>query len=241
MDAPRPIRPLAEHVINQIAAGEVIERPASVVKELIENSVDAGASRIEVEIEGGGIERIVVSDNGSGIRGEEIAAALTRHCTSKLSDAAELGSIASLGFRGEALASIAAVAEMRIVTRTTGSEHAWEVFSVPGEALAAPRPARGNCGTRIEIARLFHQVPARKRFLKQARTEGLHVQRVVRQLAFARPDLGIGFQHGQGRGLRLPAGSFDELSPRWQTLFGTISPTAPSSWDRRSAWSANAR
>ncbi len=217
--APRSIRPLDDHLVNQIAAGEVVERPASVVKELLENAIDAGAGRIDIELVDGGTEFIAVTDDGCGIRAEELAHAFRRHWTSKISAPADLDAIASLGFRGEALASIAAVAEVVATSRTADAQHAWSVALEAGREPPAPRPARGNPGTRIEVRRLFHRVPARRRFLKQPRTEFLHVQRLVRQYAFARPDIAFSLAQPAARGLHLRPAKGD-ADARWRTLFG---------------------
>ena len=218
--ASAPIRALPEHVINQIAAGEVIERPVSVVKELVENSLDAGASRIDIEVAAGGVERIVVADDGSGIRGHEIGAAFKRHWTNKIVATSDLDAIASLGFRGEALASIGAVADTAVVTRAAGEAHAWRVEIRAGQESGPPAPAHGNRGTRIEVRQLFYNVPARKRFLKQARTEYLHIYRLVRQLAFARPDVAFSLTQDGARGLHLRPAEHHTMAPRWQALFG---------------------
>ena len=225
-DTPPAIRRLSDLVIDQIAAGEVIERPVSVVKELVENSLDAGASRIDIETVNGGIDRIVISDNGHGISADNIAAACTRHWTSKLTQLDDLQVISSLGFRGEALASIAAVADMTVTTRTATDDHAWQVAVGAGGEIPQPRPAQGARGTRIEVSRLFHRIPARKRFLKQARTEYLHILRLTRQLAFANPHTEFSLSQEGSRGLRLapaeisaaPAGLTH--SARWRTVFG---------------------
>ncbi|MCB1749722.1 MAG: DNA mismatch repair endonuclease MutL, partial [Gammaproteobacteria bacterium] len=221
MTAPRAaIRPLPEHLVNQIAAGEVVERPASVVKELVENSLDAGARRIDVELVDGGIERIVVSDDGSGIAAAELGAAFSRHWTSKLHDARELEALVSLGFRGEALASIAAVADVAVVTRTADDTHAWQVAAAAGAALPPPRPARGNRGCRIEASALFARIPARRRFLKQARTEFLHVLRLMRHFAFARPEVAFSLSQAGARGLRVRPATYGVDAPRWRAVFG---------------------
>lgn len=213
------IRPLPDVVINQIAAGEVIERPASVVKELVENSIDAGASHIEVSLEEGGLQAIVVTDDGQGLAAEELPAALRRHWTSKLHDGAGLASIATLGFRGEALASIASVAEVEIVSRQSGSAHAWRITASPGREPSAAVPHPGPPGTRITVRELFYQVPARKRFLKRARTEYLHVLALLRRIGFANPRVALTLSQDGSRGLRLPHGEAG-LAARWRALFG---------------------
>ena len=216
----RPILPLSDHLINQIAAGEVIERPASVIKELVENSIDAGATRIDIDVGDGGLAYMTVSDDGCGIAGAELAAALRRHWTSKISVVDDLASLMSLGFRGEALASIAAVANLEVVTRRRGDAHGWRLAVAPGQTPSAPVPHQANVGTRITVRELFHDVPARKRFLKRARTEFLHIQRLVRQLAFARPEVAFSFSQAGSRGLRLAPAELGADSPRWRSLFG---------------------
>ena len=215
------IRPLPDFLINQIAAGEVIERPASVVKELVENSIDAGARSIDIDLVGGGIDGITVTDDGCGLSGDELPAALRRHWTSKLTVASDLDAITSLGFRGEALASISAVADLDIVARGTDDAHAWQLSVPAGTLPGSAVPARGNRGCRIAVRGLFHQVPARRRFLKQPRTEFLQVQRLVRHLAFARPDIAFSLNQAATRGLRLRPAAYATAAPRWQSLFGS--------------------
>ena len=214
------IRPLSDHLINQIAAGEVIERPASVIKELIENGLDAGAREIGIEIGGGGLEFMVVTDDGAGIAADEIHAALKRHWTSKLDRNTDLGAIGSLGFRGEALASIAAVADIEIITRTRADDHAWRVTAEAGQRPSQPAPCQGPTGTRVCVRDLFYRIPARRRFLKRPRTEFLHVQRLVRRLGFARPHIAFRFTQAGSRGLHLRPSAWGEGSPRWRALFG---------------------
>jgi DNA mismatch repair protein MutL len=179
------IRRLPDHVINRIAAGEVVERPASVVKELVENALDAGAERIEVVTAGGGKSLIRVTDDGSGIRREDLSLAVARHCTSKL-PGDDLDRIATLGFRGEALASIGAVARLSIESRHAEEEHAWAI-SVEGGAIGGTRPASRDVGTKIEVGDLFFAVPARLKFLRSDRAEANAVAEVVRRLALAHP------------------------------------------------------
>jgi len=217
--AARSIHPLPDHLVNQIAAGEVIERPASVVKELLENSLDAGARRIEVELGEGGLDFISVSDDGHGMAPLDLGAALRRHWTSKLADAAGLAAIATLGFRGEALASIAAVATVEITSRVAGAEHGWRLFALPGVEPGPPQPCQAAPGTRVVVRELFHCVPARRRFLKRPRTEALHVEQVVRRAAFASPTVALRLEQAGSRGLRLPPVD-GPGEARWETLFG---------------------
>src|ERR1700732_290027 len=165
-----PIRQLAEAVINRIAAGEVVERPASVVKELVENALDAGAHRIDVLTDGGGRRLIRVSDDGEGMPRADLSLAVERHATSKLADD-DLVSIRTLGFRGEALPSIGAVARLSITTRHASEPHAWEI-EVDAGAKSSLRPAALDAGTRVEVSDLFYATPARLKFLKTDRSEG---------------------------------------------------------------------
>lgn len=215
------IRPLADRVIDQIAAGEVVERPASIVKELIENSLDAGASRITVELEEGGIGRILVRDDGGGIAPEELPRAVLRHYTSKLSAAEELSAIASLGFRGEALASIAAVTEFTLTSRTADQPHGWQLRLLGGEATAPPQPSPHGIGTTVEAGRLFATVPARRHFLKRPRTELIQIQQLIRRAGFCYPEVGFRLLHDGRQSLSLPpAGDPGATTRRWRALFG---------------------
>lgn len=182
-----PVRQLPEQVVNRIAAGEVVERPASVVKELVENAIDAGASRVDVFTDGGGRRRIGITDDGSGMTHGDLALAVDRHATSKLDDE-DLLRIRTLGFRGEALPSIGAVAKLGITTRHAGEPHAWSL-SVEGGVKSQIMPAALSQGTRVEVSDLFYATPARLKFLKTDRTEAEAIREVVRRLAMARPDI----------------------------------------------------
>jgi DNA mismatch repair protein MutL len=186
-EAPSRRRQLPETIVNRIAAGEVVERPASVVKELVENAIDAGASRIDIFTDGGGRRRIGITDDGSGMTRSDLAIAVDRHATSKLDDE-DLLRIRTLGFRGEALPSIGAVARLGITTRHASEPHAWSM-SVEGGNKSAIMPAALSQGTRVEVSDLFYATPARLKFLKTDRTEAEAIREVVRRLAMARPDV----------------------------------------------------
>src|SRR6266478_1540062 len=182
-----PVRQLTEAVINRIAAGEVVERPASVVKELVENALDAGAHRIEVVTDGGGRRLVRVADDGEGMTRADLALSVERHATSKLAGD-DLLAISTLGFRGEALPSIAAVARLAIATRHAAEPHAWAI-AVEGGVKSGTRPAALAEGTRVEVRDLFYATPARLKFLKTDRTEAEAVRDAVRRLAMSRPDV----------------------------------------------------
>jgi DNA mismatch repair protein MutL len=199
-----PIQLLSDSLISQIAAGEVIERPASVVKELVENALDAKARRIEVELERGGLGLIRVRDDGVGIDPTEISLALARHATSKIASLADLENIATLGFRGEALPSIASVSRLSLVSRCAQAGHAWVVESRDGEVSTAT-PAAHGLGTSVEVRDLFFNVPARRKFLRTENTEYQHIVRMLERLALSRFEVAFSLVHNGRSVWRLPA------------------------------------
>ena len=214
------IRRLDDRVIDKIAAGEVVERPASVLKELIENSIDAGARKIEIEVHSGGIQSILVRDDGIGIPRDELNLALTRHATSKLADFDSLERIKTLGFRGEALPSIASVSRLSMVSRTADDSHGWKISCDGGGVISEPAPAPQAVGTEIEVQDLFFNVPARRKFLRTASTEFSHLRKLVKQMALSRMEIDIRLQHNGRQVDRYPAASSEgELKSRLRTVF----------------------
>lgn len=198
---------LDSRLVNQIAAGEVVERPAAVVKELLENSLDAGAARIQVDAERGGVKRIRVTDDGEGMAAEQLPLALARHATSKLRSLDDLERVASLGFRGEALPSIASVARLSLTSRARDGEQAYSVQCEGGAAVSEPRPAAHPVGTTVEITDLFFNTPARRKFLKAESTELKHMDQNIKRLALSRFDVEFAFRHNDGRASRYPQAS----------------------------------
>ena len=223
----QPILELPNQLISQIAAGEVIERPAAVVKELLENAVDANASQIQIRLEDGGTSRIVISDDGVGIPAAELSLALTRHATSKIRSLEDLESVRTMGFRGEALASIASVSRTIFTSRTLHDEHAWEIDS----AHQKVQPAAGDIGSRVDVADLFFNTPARRKFLKSHATELGHCIEAIKRVALANPQTSFAIWHN-GKALHrwiaadLNRRATDILGPEFEAAKQIFTPSA---------------
>ncbi|BCO33206.1 DNA mismatch repair protein MutL [Thiohalobacter sp. COW1] len=208
------IRLLSPQLINQIAAGEVVERPASVIKELLENSLDAGARQIEIDVEQGGKRLLRVRDDGTGIPQDQLALALSRHATSKIASLEELEQVASLGFRGEALPSIASVSRLSLTSRAADAETGWTVAADGSDRVETPRPAPHPVGTSVEVRELFFNTPARRKFLRTDATEYKHIEDVVRRLAMSRFSVGLTLRHNRKQVFRLPPAATQEEGAR---------------------------
>lgn len=196
------IKPLSAQLASYIAAGEVIERPASVLKELLENSLDAGSSKLEINIENGGVKLIQVRDDGCGIHKADLILALQQHATSKITALSDLACITSLGFRGEALASIAAVAELQLISKPADQEHAWQISNTLEPTVI---PAAHPNGTTIKVKNLFHNIPARRKFLRSERTEYVHLEEVFKRVALSHLDIGFIWTNNGKQLYNLPA------------------------------------
>jgi len=228
------IQLLPDLLINQIAAGEVIERPASALKELLENSLDAGATEIAVQLEGGGIKLLRVRDNGGGIAPDELPFALMRHATSKIISLDDLQRVASMGFRGEALASMASVAQVTLTSRNAAADHAWQIQEVDGTQSAAA-PAAHAHGTSVEMRELYFNTPARRKFLKSEGTEFAYCEEAFKRVALSRPDVAFSLQHNNRMVWQLPAGTEQATLKRVAALLGDEFAQSAVSVDRQAA------
>lgn len=216
------IHSLPTQLVNQIAAGEVVERPASVVKELVENCFDAGARQIVIDIEQGGARLIKIRDNGCGIDKEDLALALSRHATSKIATLKDLEQVASMGFRGEALASTSSVARLTLISRVPDAECAWRVNADGSEQNFDPQPDPHPQGTTVEVRDLFYNTPARRKFLKAEKTEFTHIETLIKRMALSRFDIGFTLTHNQKEVLKLrPAITADEQAQRVAGICGS--------------------
>jgi DNA mismatch repair protein MutL len=214
----RAIQALPDHLISQIAAGEVVERPSAVVKELLENALDAGSTQITVRLEQGGVKRIAITDNGCGIPPQQLPLALARHATSKIASLHDLENVATLGFRGEALASISSVSQLTLTSRTVDADHAWQIsgIAINGSNLQA-EPSPGAVGTTVDVQDLYFNTPARRKFLKTEQTEFGHCADVVRRIALSRPDVSFSLTHN---GKTVDHWNVAEFAKRSATILG---------------------
>ncbi|WKJ91812.1 DNA mismatch repair endonuclease MutL [Methylomonas montana] len=216
------IHALSTQLVNQIAAGEVVERPASVVKELVENCFDAGATQIQIDVEQGGARQIKIRDNGCGIVKDDLALALSRHATSKIASLDDLEHVISMGFRGEALPSISSVARLTLISRTTDAECAWQVSADGTEQNFDPQPDPHPPGTTVDVRDLFYNTPARRKFLKAEKTEFSHIESLIQKLALARFDVGFMLNHNQREVLNLkPAATQEAQEKRIAAICGS--------------------
>ena len=197
------IQALPIQLVNQIAAGEVVERPSSVVKELVENCFDAGAEQITIEIEMGGTRLIKIRDDGCGIVKEDLALALSRHATSKIASLQDLEQVSSMGFRGEALPSISSVARLTLISRTADSQCAWRVTADGSEQDFDPQPDPHPQGTTVDVRDLFYNTPARRKFLKAEKTEFAHIETLIKRMALSQFEIGFSLSHNQKEILNL--------------------------------------
>ena len=208
------IKQLPPHLINQIAAGEVVERPASAIKELLENALDAGATQIDIDIEQGGVKRIRIRDNGRGIPKEELPLALSRHATSKIASLDDLENVLSFGFRGEALPSIASISRLTLSSKCQNSDEAWQLQGNGQEQFDDPEPCSHATGTTVDVRDLFFNVPARRKFLKTEKTEFRHLEDVVKKVALSRFETGFTLRHNQKPVLNLRPATSIEMAER---------------------------
>ena len=203
------IHSLPVQLVNQIAAGEVVERPSSVVKELVENCFDAGAQQITIDIEQGGARLIKIRDDGCGIVKEDLPLALSRHATSKIATLQDLEQVASMGFRGEALPSISSVARLTLISRTADAQCAWCVMADGSEQDFDPQPDPHPQGTTVDVRDLFYNTPARRKFLKTEKTEFAHIETLIKRMALSRFDIGFTLSHNQKEVLNLKPATTD--------------------------------
>ena len=245
----RSIRLLADHLINQIAAGEVVERPAAAVKEIVENSLDAGARTIDVDLAAGGIKLIRVADDGDGIEREDLVLAISRHATSKIATPADLEAIATLGFRGEALASIAAVSRLSLTSRSRDKPHAWRI-EVDGGEVGVPQPAALAVGTTVTVQELYFNTPARRKFLRTDATEYGHCEETFRRIALSHPDVAFTLSHngnvryrllGAGRRARVDALLSDSFGAQAAAVDVAVPGLSLAGWAVRPAYATAAR